>query len=608
MEQQVNYSTPATMARLLRYSKAYYLYYIGLLFIVACASFVNLGYLEAVRQIVSGATSKTLQPVYYGAVLAGLTTGLQLALSLLQEKIMVKLKNQSITSMQNHVLNELYGKKQEELDRFHSSDLVGRLLNSVTAAQTGISEKALTLFSNVMQVVVAMAYFTWLNLPLTLGLIGFALSYPLLAYPISRYLRVLHDRHGDDIAHRDIVLQEAVQGSQDVKVYRLQGYLAGLLGKRLDRAFARALKISLFERGSEGLNRLATFGGMIFTLSFGGYQTLKGDLAVATLATFVVTSGQLTNPLLSIARLWTEMIGSIAQANRVFSLFDLPDEEVKEANEAQEANEAKKADKRTEAAAVATVATPETFGPTDSGQDAIALKKVSFQYRDGAEALKDISFQVKRGQLAAIVGASGSGKSTIMKLLLRLYRPDRGELLYHNSAIQSMDLDHWRAEIGYVSQDTVLFTGTIRDNICFGLTSAPQSEVEKAARLAHLHDKIASFPQGYDTIVGERGVELSGGEKQRLALARAYMRRPNLLLLDEPTSALDIENEGKFRASLLELMKGRTTIMIAHKLDTVTSADLIIVLKDGRIEETGKHEGLMLRRGHYYALVQSQLV
>jgi ABC-type multidrug transport system fused ATPase/permease subunit len=604
MEQQVNYSTPATMARLLRYSKAYYLYYVGLLFIVACASFVNLGYLEAVRQIVSGATSKTLQPVYYGAVLAGLTTGLQLALSLLQEKIMVKLKNQSITSMQSHVLNELYGKKQEELDSFHSSDLVGRLLNSVTAAQTGISEKALTLFSNVMQVVMAMAYFTWLNLPLTLGLMGFALSYPLLAYPISRYLRVLHDRHGDDIAHRDIVLQEAVQGSQDVRVYRLQGYLAGLLGKRLDRAFARALKISLFERGSEGLNRLAMFGGMIFTLGFGGYQTLKGDLAVATLATFVVTSGQLTNPLLSVARLWTEMIGSIAQAKRVFSLFDLPDEEAKEANEAQEANKAQKADKRTEAAAVAT---PETFDPMDSSQAVIALKKVSFQYRDGAEALKDISFQVQKGQLAAIVGASGSGKSTIMKLLLRLYRPDRGELLYRNAAIQNMELDQWRAEIGYVSQDTVLFTGTVRDNICFGLTSAPQSEVETAARLAHLHDKIASFPQGYDTIVGERGVQLSGGEKQRLALARAYMRRPNLLLLDEPTSALDIENEEKFRASLLELMKGRTTIMIAHQLDTVISADLIIVLKDGRIEETGKHEELMRRQGHYYALVQSQL-
>ncbi len=598
MKQQVNYSTPATMARLLRYSKAYYLYYIGLLLMVVCASFVNLGYLEAVRQIVSGATSKTLQPVYYGAVLAGLTTGLQLVLSLLQEKIMIQLKNRSITSMQNHVLNELYGKKQEELDSFHSSDLVGRLLNSVTAAQTGINEKALTLFSNVMQVVMAMAYFTWLNLPLTLGLMGFALSYPLLAYPISRYLRVLHDRHGDDIAHRDIVLQEAVQGSQDVRVYRLQGYLSNLLRKRLDAAFSRALNISLFERGSEGLNRLATFGGMIFTLSFGGYQTLKGDLAVATLATFVVTSGQLTNPLLSIARLWTEMIGSIAQAKRVFSLFDLPDEEV------EVAKEAKKADKRTEAA---TAAPEATIDQLDTCQDAIALKKVSFQYRDGAEALKDISFQVKKGQLAAIVGASGSGKSTIMKLLLRLYRPDRGELLYRNAAIQSMDLDQWRAEIGYVSQDAVLFTGTVRDNICFGLTSAPQSEVEKAARLAHLHDKIASFPQGYDTIVGERGVELSGGEKQRLALARAYMRRPNLLLLDEPTSALDFENEEKFRASLLELMKGRTTIMIAHQLDTVTSADLIIVLKDGRIEETGKHEELMLRRGHYYALAQSQL-
>lgn len=581
MEREVTYSTPTTLARLLRYSKSYYLYYICLLLIVVCASFVHLGYLEAVRQIVSGATSKSLNPVYYGAVLAGLTTGLQLVLRLLQEKIMVKVKTISITEMQSHVLNRIYAKKQEEMDNYHSSDLVGRLLNSVTAAQTGVNEKALSLFGNVMQVVMAMAYFSWLNLPLTLGLIGFALSYPLLVYPISRYLRVQHDRHGDEIARRDVVLQEAVQGSQDVRVYRLQGYLASRLQEKLNVALARAFNISLFERGSEALNRLATFGGMIFTLGFGGYQVLKGDLAVATLATFVVTSGQLTNPLLSIARLWTEMIGSIAQAKRVFSILDLPDEE---------------ADRRTEA-----------FAPLDSCQDAIALQNVSFQYRNGAEALKDISFGVKRGQLAAIVGASGSGKSTILKLLLRLYHPDQGELFYHNTAIKSLDMDQWRSEIGYVPQDAVLFTGTVRDNICFGLGPMPQSEVENAARLAHLHDTIASLPQGYDTVVGERGVELSGGEKQRLALARAYMRNPNLLLLDEPTSALDVENEEKFKASLLELMKGRTTIMIAHQINTITGADHIIVLKDGRVEETGRHEELMSRQGHYYELVQRSI-
>ncbi|MHA7967780.1 ABC transporter ATP-binding protein [Paenibacillus sp. CAU 1782] len=598
MEREVTYSTSSTLARLLRYSKSYYLYYICLLLIVVCASFVNLGYLEAVRQIVSGATTKTLNPVYYGAALAALTTGLQLVFSLLQEKIMIKVKNRSITEMQRHVLDGMYAKKQEEMDNYHSSDLVGRLLNSVTAAQTGVNEKALTLFSNVMQVVMAMAYFTWLNLPLTLGLVGFALAYPLLAYPISRYLRVQHDRLGDEIAHRDVILQEAVQGSQDVRAYRLQGYLAGLLQERFNGVLARALRISFFERGNEALNRLSTFGGMIFTLGFGGYQALKGDLAVATLATFVVTSGQLTNPLLSIARLWTEMIGSIAQARRVFAILDLPDEE---------------ADKRNVPDTSPSLSPSNSFksseipSPLDLQEDAIVLQNVSFQYHNGAQALKDINFRVKRGQLAAIVGASGSGKSSILKLLLRLYHPQQGEVFYHGTAIESLDMDQWRAEIGYVPQDAVLFTGTVRDNICFGLGHMPQSEVKKAARLAHLHDTIASFPQGYDTVVGERGVELSGGEKQRLALARAYLRNPNMLLLDEPTSALDIENETKFRASLLELMKGRTTIMIAHNLDTITSADLIIVMKDGRVEETGRHDELMSRQGHYYSLAQGEI-
>ncbi|OBZ12081.1 hypothetical protein A8L34_17405 [Bacillus sp. FJAT-27264] len=580
MNQEITYSTKRAFARLLSFSKPEAFRYILLLIIILCGTFVNLGYLESIRNIVAGATSKSLHLVYYGTALAGITIVLQTVINIMQTQVTVKIKNASITNMQKHVLNQLHLKKVEHIESYHSSDIVGRLLNGVTDAQTGVNDKLLAFITNALQIMMAMAYFSWLSLPLTLGLVGFTLAYPAITYPISRFLRAQYDKRGKEVADRDSILQEAIQGAEEVRTYKLQQHFQVILKGRLHQVLARSLRISILERGFDALNRVATFGGMIFTLGFGGYQVLKGELMVGALATFIVTSGQLTNPLLSISRLWTDMIQSISQAQRVFSLLDLPNEE-------DDLNKNSNL----------------VFHP---GRHDITLKRVNYTYNNGRRTIHDISFSIKSGQMAAIVGPSGSGKSTILKLLLRLYTPEKGEILYNDVSILDIPLAEWRFLIGYVSQQAIIFSGSIKDNICFGVENVPMDEVVKAAKLAHIHHYISELPQGYDTAIGERGVQLSGGEIQRLSLARVYLRKPNILVLDEPASALDIENERKFRESLQALAKDRTTIVVAHKLDTIRHADTIIVVEGGRVTEVGTHADLIRNQGEYFSLLQEE--
>ncbi|MEK4077380.1 ABC transporter ATP-binding protein [Paenibacillus amylolyticus] len=576
------YSTRKTFARLIKHSKAYVFHYLCLLLIISCLAFVNIGYLESIRRIISGATTKSLDSVYMGAILAIGATILQVFLGLLQGRVMIRVKNKSVTDMQHRVLNQLHGKQHESLEGYHSSDLVGRLLHSVDKAQSGVNEKFLVFFQNGLQVILSLAYFSWLNLPLTIGLIGFTLLYPIITYPISRVLRKNYDHQGDEIAQRDVVLQEAVQGVEEVRTYQLQNYFRYVLEGRLNKVLRRTLKISLYERSVDSLNRFATFGGMIFTLGFGGYQVIQGELLAGTLATFVVTSGQLINPLLSISSLWTEMIQSITQAQRVFTISDLPEENNK------------------------------TFTGNSSSvsqtSHSIMFSNVGYRYSNGNNGVKNISFQIEAGQMLAVVGPSGAGKSTLMKLMLRLYTPSEGVIKSGQVSITDMDLNEWRSSLGYVSQDAIVFSGSVRENICFGLSDISMTEVENAAKLAHLHDRILMLPQGYETCIGERGVQLSGGEVQRLALARVYLRKSPILLLDEPTSALDLENGIKFRESLDRLVQSCTTIVIAHNLDTIRSANKIVYMNEGTIEEMGSHEELMNNKGKYYQLIQSKVL
>jgi subfamily B ATP-binding cassette protein MsbA len=242
----------------------------------------------------------------------------------------------------------------------------------------------------------------------------------------------------------------------------------------------------------------------------------------------------------------------------------------------------------------------------DRFSDRIEFQNVHFAYQPGEPVLSGISFTVKSGEVLAVVGASGVGKSTLVNLLPRFYDPTEGQILIDGKDIRDMKLHSLRGKVAIVTQDVILFNDTVRANVAYGDSSAPDESIIGAAKAALVDDFVAPLPQGYDTQIGERGLRLSGGERQRISIARAILKNAPILILDEATSSLDAESEALVQRALQNLMEGRTTIVIAHRLSTVRRADRIIVLADGRIKEAGTHEELVVRRGIYWKLYNLQ--
>jgi len=308
--------------------------------------------------------------------------------------------------------------------------------------------------------------------------------------------------------------------------------------------------------------RIAIFGGFIATLVVGGLQTTEGTLAVGSYSTMVFLTQRLLWPLTRLGETLDQYQRSAASTRRIFRLLDTPE------------------------------VTPTGDRTLESVAGRIEFQDVGFAYRDRAPLLNNFSLCVPSGQTIAIVGATGSGKSTLVKLLLRLYDTTAGTIAIDGIDIRDLDLRHLRGAIGWVSQDVFLFHGTVAENIAYGSFDADFDRIARAAKLSEADEFIRALPQGYETIVGERGQKLSGGQRQRLAIARAILKDPPILILDEATSAVDNETEAAIQRSLEAITADRTTIAIAHRLSTVRNADCIYVMQDGRIIERGTHDEL----------------
>jgi subfamily B ATP-binding cassette protein MsbA len=339
----------------------------------------------------------------------------------------------------------------------------------------------------------------------------------------------------------------------------------------------KAMKVEGAKATARGFTELVYSVGVAAMVLIGGYLILDGVISLGRMISFFVVVGFLYPSFKSLSKVFNQIQECLAGTNRVYQLFDT----------------------------IAEVKDPDGASSLGPPEQTIAFEAVSFSY-DSEPVLRGVSFEAPVGKVIALVGPSGAGKSTLLDLIARFYDPTEGRVLFDGADIREFTKESLLASIAVVTQEPFLFNTSIRENIRFGRPGATQEEIEEAARAADIHEFIRSLPEGYETIVGERGALLSGGQRQRLTIARAVLRNPSILLLDEATSSLDTESESQVQKALASLMVGRTTFVIAHRLSTVQDADLILVLDKGRIVEEGNHASLLAKKGVYSHLYRIQ--
>ncbi|MGE0193242.1 MAG: ABC transporter ATP-binding protein [Planctomycetota bacterium] len=408
------------------------------------------------------------------------------------------------------------------------------------------------------------------------------LPVPLVLWGSFRFQKRIAPRYEEvrrQVGHVNHLLANNLGGMATIKSYVREGHEVERLVRESDRyreVNRRAIRLSA---AFTPLIRMVILVGFTATLVWGGWMAFEGRLSVATFSLMAFLTQRLLWPLTRLGETFDLYQRAMASANRVFALIDRP----------------------------ARIVGGGRRLPTEEVAGRVALEDVSFAYGEGREAvLRDLDLVFEPGKTTAVVGPTGSGKTTLVKLLLRFYDVSSGRVTLDGHDVRELDLGDLRRAIGLVSQDVYLFHGSVRENIAYGRPEASPAEIEAAARAAEAHAFIASLPQGYDTIVGERGQKLSGGQRQRISLARAVLKDPPILVLDEATSSVDNETEAAIQRSLDRISVGRTTIVIAHRLSTVRNAHRIHALLEGRAVEAGTHEELLEHDGVYAALWRVQ--
>ena len=457
--------------------------------------------------------------------------------------------------------------------QFYNERRVGDLSSRITSDITAIQETLTTTLAEFLrQSVIIFVGVGWLvgTLPVIIVVMVF----------FGRYIKKLSKETQDKVAESGVVLNETFTGVVSVKSYSNEPFEISRYYKRILDVRANAMKSAIW-RGMFGTFIIIfLFGTLGLVIGVGAHLQQTGQLPVEVLPQFIMLTGLIAGSIGGLASQMGSLQRSLGIIDSVMEILAMEPENIPEEETAVE----------------------KQFNGT------FEFKNVSFNYASRAEmaVLKDVSFEVKEGEQIALVGSSGSGKSTIANLLLRFYDASEGDLLYDGVSFSQWKLHDLRKSMAYVPQEVLLFGGSIRENIAYGKPSASDEEIKSAAIRANAWEFIEHFTDGWDTIVGDRGIQLSGGQRQRIAIARAILKDPKLLILDEATSALDTENERAVQLALDELMKNRTSLVIAHRLSTIRNATKIIVLDGGSIVETGTHEELMKKDSAYLKMVELQ--
>ena len=496
--------------------------------------------------------------------------------NLLQGVLSAKLSQKVVKRMREELFGKLVDLPIRYLDTHSHGDVMSRMTNDIESISTTVSQSLPSLFSGTLTMigtVVIMLWYCWQLALLSLVTVGLTV---LATKILSGRVRKFSRKRQQLLGQLNGTVEEMISGYPTVVAYNHQKITTEDFCSTADSLTKAGIRTDIFS-GIMGpiMNCIGNIGFVIIA-AFGGYFAINGLISVGVISAFIVYAKQFSRPINEISQVYGQLQTAIAGAERVFAVLD-------ETNEDPSGDAIRNVDAAT-----------------------VTFDDVCFSYDPGKPVIQDFSLTVPTGKKVALVGATGSGKTTIVNLLMRFYDIDGGRISINGQNLQEISRSSLRKEVAIVLQDTVLFSNTVRENLTYGAPDATQEQLKAAVDMSRCADMILHLPQGYDTVLTGAGANISRGQRQLLAIARAFVADPKILILDEATSNVDTRTEKAIQSAMHKVMENRTSIVIAHRLSTIRDSDLIVVMDHGRIAEQGDHEELLARRGKYYELYMTQ--